>query len=280
MQFCLDFSVAFKNQMWNIGGDGQFTAGAICAAFVALNFPLPTVLLLPATFLAAFAGGAVLGGIVGFLRAKFNANEVITTLMMNYIAIYMLSYLVKGPMMDPAGFGFPQTALIDVSLRLPILMQGTRLHFGLIIALILIIIGFFFWRSVLGFRIQVAGESRDVAQYCGINVPKTIVITMVISAGLAGVAGWIEVFGIHYRLLEDIAGGYGTLAIVVALLANLNPLGIIVSSFFFSALLVGGSTMQRLAGVPFSLVDIILGLTIIFVISRVVLTNWRDKIAG
>ena len=280
MVLALGISIAFKNQIWNIGGDGQFTMGAIFATFVAINLSLPNILLFPITFLAAFAGGAFFGGIVGYLRAKFNANEVITTLMMNYIAIYFLSYLVKGPMMDPAGHGFPQTELIDTSLILPILLQGTRLHIGLILALIIIVLGFFFWRSVLGFKIQIAGESREVAQYSGINVSRTIVITMVISAGLAGIAGWIEIFGLHYRLLEGIAGGYGTLAIVVALLANLNPLGIIVSSFFFSALLVGGSTMQRLAGGPFSLVDIILGLTIIFVISRVVITNWRDRIAG
>ena len=256
----LGISIAFKNQIWNIGGDGQFTLGAICATYVALNFKLPLIVLLPLTFVAAFMGGALLGSIVGYLRTKFNANEVITTLMMNYIIIYLLSYLVKGPMMDPAGFGFPQTELLDKALRLPIILTGTRLHFGLIIALILIIVGYYFWRTKLGYRIQIAGESREVAEYSGINVQKTIITTMIISAGLAGVAGWVEVFGIHYRLLEDIAIGYGSMAIVIALLANLNPLGIIFSSFFVSALLVGGSTMQRLAGVPFSLVDIIFGL--------------------
>lgn len=279
MIMALGTSVAFKAQIWNIGGDGQFILGAIFAVFVALNFPLPAVLLLPLTFLAAFLGGALWGGLVGVLRAKFNANEVITTLMLNYVALYLLAWLVRGPMIDPKGHGFPQTPLIGEALRLPVLIPGTRLHFGLIIALLIIFAGYIFWRSTLGFTIELVGESEHVAQYSGIIVPKTIVLTMVISAGLAGVAGWSEVFGIHYRLLDDLAAGYGSLAIVVALLGDLKPFGIIISSFFFAALIVGGNTMQRLVGIPFSLVDVIQGLVIIFVISRVVYTQWRDRLA-
>lgn len=275
----LGISIAFKAQIWNIGGDGQFTLGAIFAVFVALNFPLPNVILFPLTFVAAFVGGACWGGIAGFLKAKFNANEVITTLMLNYIALYLLEWVVKGPMMDPAGHGFPQTELINEGLRLPIVLQGTRLHLGLILALVLIAGGYFFWKSTLGFKIDVVGQSSEVAKYSGIKVNKIIILTMFISAGLAGIAGWSEVFGVHYRLIENISGGYGNLAIVVALLADLNPLGIIVSAFFFAALVVGGNTMQRMVGVPFSLVDVIQGLVIIFVISRVIYRRWRDNCA-
>lgn len=279
MIMALGTSIAFKSQIWNIGGDGQFTMGAILAIFVALNVPLPPALLLPLTFIAAFAGGALWGGLAGILRAKFNANEVITTLMLNYVAVYLLAWLVRGPMIDPNGHGFPQTPLIDQALRLPVLLAGTRLHLGLLIGLLIIAAGYFFWRSTLGFRIELVGESQHVAQYSGIDVSKTIVLTMVISAGLAGVAGWSEVFGIHYRLLDDVAVGYGSLAIVVALLGDLKPFGIALSSFFFAALIVGGNTMQRLEGIPFSLVNVIQGLVIIFVISRVVYTQWRDRLA-
>lgn len=271
----LAISIAFKGQLWNIGGDGQFTLGAICAVYVALNFPLPPLILLPLTFVGAFVGGACWGGIAGYLKAKFNANEVITTIMLNYMALYFLEWLVKGPMIDPMGHGFPQTVLIKEGLRLPILLSGTRLHAGLFLALVLIVGGYFFWKTTFGFRIEMVGQSPEVAKYSGVNVPRTVVLTMVLSAGLAGIAGWSEVFGIHYRLLENISGGYGFLAIVVALLANLNPFGIIISAFFFSALMVGGNTMQRLVGVPFSLVDIIEGLVIIFVISREMYSRWR-----
>lgn len=273
-------SVAFRANIWNIGGDGQFTLGAIFAMAAALYLPWPVALLLPVTFVAAFVGGALWGGLAGYLKARFNANEVITTLMMNYVAVYLLEWLVKGPMMDPQGHGFPQTALLAEELRLPILLAGTRLHAGMAMALILALLGYFFWKTVLGFKIQLVGESPKVAEYSGINVPRITVVTMVISAGLAGLAGWTEVFGIHYRLLENISGGYGNLAIVVALLAELNPLGILVSAFFFAALVTGGNTMQRMVGVPFSLVYIIQGLVIVFVISRVILTRWREKNAG
>ncbi|RYD06969.1 hypothetical protein N752_01370 [Desulforamulus aquiferis] len=213
----------------------------------------------------------------GALRAKFNANEVITTLMLNYIAVYLLSWLIRGPMIDPKGQGFPQTELIGEAIRLPILLSGTRLHLGILVALLIILAGYFFWRSSLGFRVKLVGEGPDVASYSGIQISKTIVLVMFISSGLAGLAGWSEVFGIHYRLIDDIAIGYGSLAIVVALLGGLNPLGIMVSSFFFAALMVGGSTMQRMVGVPFSLVNVIQGLVIIFVISRIIYTQWRDR---
>ena len=276
----LGISVAFKANIWNIGGDGQFTLGAIFSMAVALYLPLPVPLLLPVTLLAAFAGGAFWGGIAGYLKARFNANEVITTLMLNYVALYLLEWLVKGPMIDPKGHGFPQTELLAEGLRLPIILAGTRLHAGVLVALILAVAGYFFWKTVLGFKIQLVGESPRVAEYSGINVPRITVVTMVISAGLAGLAGWTEVFGIHYRLLENISGSYGNLAIVVALLADLNPLGILISAFFFAALVTGGNTMQRMVGVPFSLVYIIQGLVIIFVISRVVLIKWREKHAG
>ena len=281
MIMALGTSIAFKSQLWNIGGDGQFTLGAIFAMTVALNFSaLPNMLLLPLSFVAAFLGGALWGGSAGVFRAKFNANEVITTLMLNYVAVHLLSWVVRGPLIDPKGHGFPQTPLLAEALRLPILLSGTRLHFGIIIGVLIILAGYLFWRSTLGFRIRLMGEGHHVARYSGVEISPTIVLIMVISAGLAGVAGWTEVFGIHYRLMDDITAGYGSLAIVVALLGNLNPLGIGISSFFFAALIVGGSTMQRMVGVPFSLVSVIQGLVIIFVISRVIYTQWRDRRDG
>lgn len=278
MVMALGTSVAFRCQIWNIGGNGQYTVGAIASIAVALYLRLSPVLLLPLTLAAAVISGGLLGAFVGFLKAKLNANEVITTLMLNYIILYMLAWLVKGPMIDPEGFGFPQTPLISDSLKFPILIPRTRLHAGLLIAILLVVGVVLFWRSKLGFRISMVGESQHAARYCGIRVSRNVVITMIISSGLAAIAGWIDVFGLHYRLMEDLAGGYGSMAIVIALLGQLNPVGIAFSSVFFAALVMGGSTMQRFEGIPYSLVEIIQGLVIIFVISRVVYVKWKEAL--
>ena len=267
----LGAAIAFKSKIWNIGGSGQFIVGGIFSLFVALNFKLPVFIIFPLSMLMGFAGGALWGGIAGYLKAKYSANEVITTLMLNYIAVYLLAWLVRGPMMDPAGFGFPQTPLVDKSLQLSNLLAGTRLHSGIIFTVIIVLLCCILWRSTLGFRMKLIGESHAVAAYSGINVKKTTMLSMLMSGGLAGLAGWNEVFGLHYRLLDDIAGNYGSMAIVIALLGGLHPLGIFISGFFFSALLVGGGTMQRMSGIPLSLVDIIQGTVIIFVISRAAL---------
>lgn len=265
----LGVSVAFKAQIWNIGSEGQFIFGAIFAFIIAFYFK-DSYLLLVLSAIGGFIGGAFWGSIVGFLKVRFNANEVITTLMLSYIAMYFLQWLVRNPLNDPDGYGFPQTPVLGTLMRLPIIIPGTRLHAGIFIAIFLVIIIYLLWRTKLGFSIQLVGESQGVSKYSGINVNKTIILTMLISGGLAGIAGWTEIAGVHYRLLDNIGYGYNALAIVAALLGNLNPIGILVSSFFFSALMVGGSTMQRLAGVPFSIIHIIQGVVIIFAISRVI----------
>lgn len=267
----LGTSVAFRSQIWNIGGNGQLIMGAIAAVAVGLYLPLPAFITMPVAFISAALAGAAYGGFAGWLRAKFNANEVITTLMLNYIAVYFLAYLVSGPMMDPAGFNFPQSRIIPDGLQLPLFIPGMRIHAGIFIAIIAAVIMYFFWRSTTGFRVKLVGASKNVAKYAGINVNSTIIFTMLVSGGLAGLAGFNEAFGVHYRIMDGIANDYGNLAIVVALLGNLRPIGVTVSSLFFAALMVGGSTMQRLAGVPYSVVNVLQGLIIIFVICREVI---------
>ena len=265
----LGISIAFKNGVWNIGGDGQFTIDAIFCLAAGIYLNLPPWLMLPVSMFAAFAGGAVWGGLAGWLRAKFNANEVITTLMLNYVAAYLLAYLVYGPMMDPAGFGFPQTPLIPEAYRLSLFSARMRIHTGIFLAAALVIIMLLFWRSTLGYKIELMGQGEQVARYAGVNAKRTMTVVMILSGGLVGIAGWNEVYGVHYRLLTEIAGGYGSMAIVIALLGNLNPIGIAVSAFFFSVLIVGGNTMQRMTEVPYSIVDVIQSLVIIFVVARV-----------
>lgn len=273
----LGTSVAFKCKLWNIGGNGQYTIGAIAAVAVAVYVPIPYIFRIPLSFLASVSAGVILGGLIGWLRARMNANEVITTLMINYIVMYMLSWLVNSPMIDPEGFGFPQTKLVPEQMRLSVLIPGTRLHMGLLIAVVLVLVGIVFWKSKPGFRISLTGESTEVAKASGINVEKHIILTMMISAAIPAIAGWVDVFGIHGRLQENLPGELGTIAVVVALLGGLNPIGITFSALFFSALVVGGSSMQRFEGVPYSLVGIIQGLIIIFVICRVVYEEYKEK---
>lgn len=263
----LGTSVAFKAQLWNIGGDGQFIIGAFLATVLGLYSGLPAVLVMPLSILLAMAGGALWCGIAGWLKVKFNANEVITTLMLNYIATCFLSFLMYGPMMDPDG-DLPQSANLALKYRAAQFSSDLRIHAGIFMLLVLVIIMAFFWRSNIGFRIDLVGQGKKVSTYAGTSVGKTVLITMMISGAFAGLAGWNEVYGVQYKLMEGLGRGYGNIAVVIALLGGLNPIGITIAGFFFSALLVGGATMQRMTDVPYSVVEVIQGLIIVFIIAR------------
>lgn len=265
----LGVSIAFKAQLWNIGGNGQFIMGGFLSIVAGLYLPLPNFLLFPISILCGMLGGALWAGVAGWIKVRFNGNEVITTLMLNYIAAYFLSWLVNGPMKDPAGYDFPQTPLINEGLRLPLFVPEYRVHVGIFFAIALVVLMVFFWRSTLGFRIDLVGQGRQVSQYAGIGVNRTMMISMLLSGALVGLAGWNEVYGVQYRLLEGLASGYGNLAVVIALLGGLHPLGVCVAAFFFSGLMTGGATMQRMTDIPYAIVDIIQGLVIVFVIARV-----------
>jgi ABC-type uncharacterized transport system permease subunit len=262
-------SISFRCQLWNIGAEGQMLLGAIFSVWVALNVSgLPTLPHLILCFLAAALGGALWSLIAGVLKAYLQANEVITTSMLNYIAVYLLAYLVHGPMMDPGGFNFPQSKLIPEALELPRLVERTRLNAAFIVALVVAGLAVFFWRSTLGLRTEIVGASRRVAAHVGLNIPWTIILVSGLTGALAGIAGWGEIFGLHFRLIEEIARGFGTLGIVVALLGNLNPIAMVISAFLFAALVVGGNAMERNANVPFALVDVIQGCVILLVLAR------------
>lgn len=273
----LAISVAFKNSFWNIGGEGQFLAGAILATWVGLTLSsLPGPMLAPLCFVAGFAGGAAWGLISAVLKVRFNVNEVISTLMLNYVALYVLMYLIRGPMMDQTskiytGLVFPQSALIPKNLFLPVLLPRTRLHGGIFFALLVLLLMWLLWRTRVGFEIELTGSNREAAEYAGVNVGRVIILVGILSGGLAGLVGWNEIFGVHHRLLDAITGGYGYLGIVVALLGSLNPWGILISALLFSALVVGGNAMERATGISFALVNVISGLVILFLLIRVAL---------
>ncbi len=259
-------SISFKCQFWNIGAEGQFLMGAIFSGWVALTFAqLPVWILFPFTFIAGSIGGALWCGLAGVLKAYLQVNEVISTTMMNYIAVYFLAYLVKGPLMDGT---WPQSPVFDRSLILPRIIPGTRLNVAFIIALIFLILAIFFWRSVIGNKIKIVGANQHVAKVIGLKVPRMIIFVALISGALVGIAGWGDLFGLHFRLIEQIESGLGSLGIVVALLGELHPIGMLFSSIFFGALVVGGNAMERNAGVPFALVEVIQGSVILLVLAR------------
>lgn len=268
MILALGTSIAFRAQMWNIGVEGQMLLGAVLSAAVGLYLPLPTWILMLLAPVMGMVGGGLWALIAGWLRVRFNANEVITTMMLNYVALYLLAYMVYGPMQEQGGYNYPQSASLDAALKLKPLAMGARVNTSVFVAMGVLVFMLLFWRSKFGFTVDLLGQGIKVTNYAGCKANRAMIQTMIMSGMLAGLVGWIEVFGVHFRLLEGVGAGFGNLAVVIALLGNLTPIGILLSSFMISVLLVGGATMQRMTAVPFSIIDIIQGLVIVFLITR------------
>jgi len=275
----LGIAVAFTASVWNIGAEGQFYMGALFSTWVAVAFShLPGIILWPLTILAGLVAGGIWGGAVGYLRARFQINEIIVTVMMNYIAIFFMQYMVASPLRETSshGVGYPQTDVIPQSLWLPRILPGTRLHLGFIIALLLAVAVYFLLRhTTLGYSLRAVGKNSVAAERAGINVRRTLIVAMAISGGLAGFAGQLEVFGIHHRLLDGISPGYGFIAIIVTLLGNRNPIGIVIAAALLASLDFGSHTMQRGIGVPVSVVLTIEYLTVILIVGANILRTHR-----
>lgn len=268
-------ALAFRMQLWNIGGEGQFYMGAMAAGWVALFHPgLPSWLMLPAMFTAGFVAGGVWGLLPAVPKAYQGVNEVITTLMLNYVAIFWVDYLVHGPWKDPAGFNFPLSAPFVKSAILPAL-GNSRIHAGLLFALAAAIILYMtIQKTRWGYEIRVTGESPGAARYAGMNIEKNMLLVMLISGGICGLAGMAEVSGIAGRLQPGLSPGYGYTAIIVAWLGRLNPLAIILVSFLFGGLQVGGYTVQT-SGIPAATVSMLQGTLLFFVLGGEIFNNNR-----
>ena len=269
----LGICIAFRTGMINIGAEGQMIVGAISGTTCALLFSgLPAILLIPLTFLAGFLGGAVYGFIPGILKLHRIVNEILTTVMLNNVALQLQYLLLRGPMMDPQelayGTGYPQSAPLVAAARLTRLIPRARVHSGLYVAVILAAVVFvLLWKTTVGYRMRTVGKNYEAAVYGGIRVKRYLVLSMVLAGGMAGLAGTIEVVGVHYRLLDGVSAGYGFSGIVAALFGQLHPLGTIPASFFFGALLFGAERLQRSVGVPAAMVYVIQGLVVVFVVS-------------
>ena len=261
-------TVAFRCSIWNIGAEGQFYAGAILSTATGIYLGnLPGIILIPLVLLMGIIGGALWGMLAGYLKVRFGASEIVTTIMLNFIAIIGTSYLVTGPMIEEVG-KFPQTAKIAEAAWLPRFLPPTRLHIGFIIAVVLaFLVYILIYKTSTGYAIRAVGINPDAARYAGINVNANILLAMGISGGAAGLAGAIEVAGITYRLYQTISPGYGFTAIAVALLANNHPVGVIITGILFGALSSGAEVMQISAKVPSVLVFAIQGIVILCVVA-------------
>jgi len=264
-------TLAFRCRFWNIGAEGQLLMGAIFSTWVGLAWGahLPSWIIIPLMFGAGFIGGALWGLIPAILKIRFSINEVISTLMMNYICAEFMTLLIVGPWKGGTRFGFPGTDNLPESAILGVI-EGSRIHYvTLILALVFaLILWVVVYKTRFGYEVRVIGENPDAGRYAGINFFRTSLIVMAVSGGMAGIAGVGEVAGIHHYLTypASISSGYGFTAIIVAWLAKLNPLYAVVSGFFFAGILVGGDSIQISLGLPAATVQIVNGTLLLFLI--------------
>ena len=270
--------LAFRAQFWNIGAEGQILVGAVAASGVALFVPLPPFLYLPVMFLAGFLGGALWGLLPALLKVRLGVNEIITTLMLNYVAIYLVQWLIYGPWKGAATRGMPISDFFPDAAWLPVL-PGTRLHWptlllGLLLALF---VAFLLKRTTLGFEIRVLGQSPQAARYAGVNFLRTTLLLVLISAGAAGLAGVGEVAGIYHRLIDptQLSLGYGYTAIIVALLARGSPIAAVFTALFLGLVFASGDVMRVSLRLPFQMTGVISGLVLLFMIASEPLLRYR-----
>ncbi len=280
----LGICIAFRGAVINIGGEGQMVVGALLATVVGLTLTdWPGWLVVSLALLAGFVGGAIWGGIPGLLKAYFNVNEILSTIMMNAIAVQGMNFLLRGPMIDPAqaelASKIPQTARLIEAYRLPRLVP-TRLHLGALIAVILArLVYILLWRTTLGYRIRAVDQNPHASRYAGISVKRHVVMALLLSGAFAGLAGATQVYGVNYRMITDgsatgFTGSAGFNGIVAALFGQLHPIGTIPASILFGALLVGANKMQRVVQVPSALIIALNGLVVVFVVSSEI---WRQR---
>ncbi|MDO4468742.1 MAG: ABC transporter permease [Bacillota bacterium] len=261
----LGITLAFKMRFWNIGAEGQIIMGAIFATYFALFcWDFPHWLLMICMFLAGMVGGALWGLIPAFFKAKFNTNETLFTLMLNYIALYLISFLRDGPWQDPNSSGFPKIAKFGKAAQLD---KVFGVHAGWLIGLVLVVIVYIYLKyTKQGYEISVVGESRATANYAGMNYKKIVLRTMALSGGICGIAGMVQASGSDLTLTTSVAGGVGFTAIIVAWLAQLNPVGILVVSFLFAVLEKGSTVMQSAHGLSAYSADVLQGIILFFVL--------------
>lgn len=274
----LAVTLAFRGNIMNIGAEGQLFCGAMAGYWVAANFPeMNTGLHIFLIIVAGFAGGAICGLIPGLLRGLLNVDETIVTVMMNYVVQYLLSFLLSGPWQAP-GEHYYLSSPVPKSVYYPLLVPNSRLHIGFVLAIVAAIVVFWLLNKTrLGYEIRSLGLNPIASRFKGIKVSQVIIITMLISGGIAGLAGVGEVVGLHHRLRMDISSGYGFTGIIIALLGGLNPFAVIFASIFMGGLINGSNSMQIFSHVPSALVDAMQAVVLICLLSFQVLANYNIR---
>ena len=271
-------ALCFRAKIINIGAEGQIAVGGLAATWVALYFANLPLLLIPAALTAAASSGAAWAAIAAVMRIKRGVHEVLSTLLLNFVGLLLVGEVLHGEMGEP-GAGFPQSPLVERSAWLPKLLPGTDLHIGIMIAVLAAIAGHvLLWRTTFGFRLRLLGASHSAAAYAGVSFPQCTLAVMSIAGVLAGVAGGIEVLGVHYRLIEGFSLGFGFNAVAVALLASVNPIAVLPAGLFLGFVEAGALAMQREVGVPSSLVFVIQGLTMVFVLCSIGLGMHKQRV--
>ncbi|MCY1125757.1 ABC transporter permease [Frigidibacter sp. RF13] len=272
-------AVAFRARLWNIGAEAQLYAGAAVTVILGTGaLGLPAALLLPILALAAMlAGAAILLGPV-LLKTRLGVDEVVTTLLFNFIMLLFVSYLLEGPMKDPMGMGWPKSAALIPEARLPRIVTGLRLHWGFALALLAAVaVWVIQTRTTLGYEIRAVGLNAEAARFAGIPVNRVMVKTALLSGGLAALAGFSEVAGLKGNLTLDLSPGFGYAGIIVAMLALLNPLGVVLSALFVAGVFVGADSMSRAAAVPTYIADILTATALLTMVLALRLTHARVR---
>jgi len=273
-------AIGYRANVWNIGAEGQLAAGAIAGGGVALALDgTAGAWVLPAMFVAGALGGIAWAAIPAFLRTRCNANEILTSLMLVYIATLLLSLLVHGVWRDPEGFNFPQSRMFAASALLPNILEGTRLNAGALLTLFAVALAWVFTqRSFVGFEMRVAGLAPDAARYAGISAPRMVWLGMLIGGACAGVAGVGEIAGPIGQLLPSVSPGYGFAAIIVAFVGRLHPVGVLLASLLMSLLYLGGESAQLELNLPSSVTGMFQGTLLFFLLAADVLIHYRVRV--
>ena len=274
-------SFGFRANVWNIGAEGQLTIGALAGGALALAFyEVESVLLLPAMMIAGALGGMVWAGIPALLRTRYNANEILTSLMLSYVAILILGYLIHGPMKDPDGLNFPESRLFHDAATLPIILAKTRLHIGWLIALAAVVTAWIvLGRHLIGFQVRVIGMAPRAAAFAGFEEKRIVWLSFLVAGAAAGLAGLFEIAGPLGQIVPSISPGYGFTAIIVAFLGRLHPVGILLAGILMALSYLGGETAQITLNMPNAVTGVFQGMLLFFLLACDVLIKYRIRVA-
>jgi ABC-type uncharacterized transport system permease subunit len=273
-------SVGFRAGVWNIGAEGQLTLGAICGGGAALWFyEVDSIFVLPIMIIAGVLGGMLWGAIPALLKTRFNANEILTSLMLTYVATLLLSLLVHGPFRDPDGFNFPESRIFSDSATLPIILSGTRLHLGWLFTIAAVIaVWVVMAKTIIGFQVNVVGQAPQAGRHAGFSVNRMVWFSMLLGGAMAGLAGMIEVSGPIGQLLPSISPGYGFTAIIVAFVGRLHPLGVFFAGLVIALSYLGGESAQITMNLPLAVTGVFQGMLLFFLLASDVLIAYKVKI--